>query len=52
MQSWMITDVITTRPEVPVEVAIRKMVARQRKILPVVDDRGRLIASSILVSAH
>jgi CBS domain-containing protein len=39
----MIADVITTRPEVDVEVAMQDMVAQRRKILPVVDDQGRLI---------
>jgi CBS domain-containing protein len=39
----MITDVVTTRPEVPLEVAIRDMLAQRHKILPVVDDAGRLI---------
>jgi CBS-domain-containing membrane protein len=39
----MISDVLTTRPEVEVEVAIREMLAQRRKILPVVDAQGRLI---------
>jgi CBS-domain-containing membrane protein/PII-like signaling protein len=39
----MISDVVTTRPEVEVEVAMREMLAQQRKILPVVDDQERLI---------
>jgi CBS domain-containing protein len=39
----MITDVVTTHPEVAVEEAMREMLARQRKILPVVDEQGRLI---------
>ncbi len=39
----MISDVVTTRPEVEVEVAMREMLAQQRKILPVVDGQGRLI---------
>jgi CBS domain-containing protein len=39
----MIVDVITTRPEVPIEVAMREMLAQRRKILPVVDAQGRLI---------
>jgi CBS domain-containing protein len=39
----MIADVITTRPEVEVEVAMRQMLAQRRKILPVVDDQRRLI---------
>lgn len=39
----MITDVVTTRPEVPLEVAIHDMLAQRHKILPVVDDAGRLI---------
>jgi CBS domain-containing protein len=41
----MITDVVTTRPEVPLEVAIRDMLARRLKILPVVDEAGRLIGA-------
>jgi CBS domain-containing protein len=39
----MISDVVTTQPEVEVEVAMREMLAQRRKILPVVDDQGRLI---------
>jgi CBS domain-containing protein len=39
----MITNVVTTRPDVPLEVAIRDMLAQRHKILPVVDDAGRLI---------
>jgi CBS-domain-containing membrane protein len=39
----MVTDVVTTRPDVPLEMAIRDMLARRHKILPVVDDAGRLI---------
>ena len=39
----MVTDVVTTRPDVPLEMAIRDMLARRHKILPVVDDVGRLI---------
>jgi CBS domain-containing protein len=39
----MIVDVITTRPEVAIEVAMREMLAQRRKILPVVDAQGRLI---------
>jgi CBS domain-containing protein len=39
----MVADVITTRPEVEVKVALRQMLAQRRKILPVVDDQGRLI---------
>jgi CBS domain-containing protein len=41
----MITDVVTTRPDVPLEVAIRDMLARRLKILPVVDEAGRLIGA-------
>jgi CBS-domain-containing membrane protein/PII-like signaling protein len=39
----MIADVVTTRPDVEIEVAIREMLARKFKILPVVDEQGRLI---------
>jgi CBS domain-containing protein len=39
----MISDVVTTRPEVEVEVAMREMLAQRRKILPVVDGQGQLI---------
>ncbi len=39
----MVTDVVTTRPDVPIEVAMRDMLARKHKILPVVDEEGRLI---------
>jgi CBS-domain-containing membrane protein/PII-like signaling protein len=39
----MISDVVTTRPEVEVEMAMQEMLAQRRKILPVVDDQGRLI---------
>jgi CBS domain-containing protein len=41
----MITDVVTTRPNIPLEVAIRHMLAQRHKILPVVDDTGRLIGA-------
>jgi CBS domain-containing protein len=39
----MITDVVTTRPEVTIEVAMRDMLAHKHKVLPVVDTEGRLI---------
>jgi CBS domain-containing protein len=39
----MVSDVITTGPDVPIEVAMRDMLARKHKILPVVDTEGRLI---------
>jgi CBS-domain-containing membrane protein len=39
----MISDVVTTRPEVEVEIAMQEMLAQRRKILPVADDQGRLI---------
>jgi CBS domain-containing protein len=39
----MSVDVITTRPEVAIEVAMREMLAQRRKILPVVDAQGRLL---------
>ena len=39
----MIADVVTTRPEVEIEVAMREMLAQKHKILPVVDEQGRLI---------
>jgi len=39
----MITEVVTTRPDVAIEVAIREMLAQRRKLLPVVDAQGRLI---------
>jgi CBS domain-containing protein/PII-like signaling protein len=39
----MITDVVTTRPEVTIEVAIHDMLAHKHKILPVVDAAGRLL---------
>jgi CBS-domain-containing membrane protein/PII-like signaling protein len=39
----MIADVVTTRPNVEIEVAMRDMLARKFKILPVVDEQGRLI---------
>jgi CBS domain-containing protein len=39
----MVTDVVTTRPDVPIEVAMRDMLTRKHKILPVVDEEGRLI---------
>jgi len=41
----MVTDVVTTRPEVPLEVAIRDMLAQRHKILPVADEAGRLIGA-------
>ncbi|HSF33857.1 MAG TPA: DUF190 domain-containing protein [Candidatus Tectomicrobia bacterium] len=39
----MIADVITIPPELEVEIAMQEMLAQRRKILPVVDDQGRLI---------
>ncbi len=39
----MITEVVMTRPDVAIEVAIREMLAQRRKLLPVVDAQGRLI---------
>jgi CBS domain-containing protein len=39
----MRADVSTLRPEVPLVVAMREMVAQRRKLLPVVDDAGRLL---------
>jgi CBS domain-containing protein len=39
----MIPDVVTTRPDAPLGVAMREMLAQQRKILPVVDAAGRLL---------
>jgi CBS-domain-containing membrane protein/PII-like signaling protein len=39
----MIADVVTTRPDVEIEVAMRDMLAQKRKILPVVDEQGQLI---------
>jgi CBS domain-containing protein len=39
----MITDMVTTRPDVTIEAAMRDMLARKHKILPVVDAEGRLI---------
>jgi CBS-domain-containing membrane protein len=39
----MIRDVVTTRPEVTIEVAMREMLSQKRKILPVVDEAGHLI---------
>jgi CBS-domain-containing membrane protein len=39
----MIADVVTTRPDVEIEVAIREMLALRRKILPVVEENERLI---------
>jgi CBS domain-containing protein len=39
----MIADVITTRPDATIEVAMHAMLARKHKILPVVDAEGRLI---------
>ncbi len=39
----MLTDVVTTRPEVSVEIAMRVMLAQKHKILPVVDEQGRLV---------
>ncbi|HXH08161.1 MAG TPA: DUF190 domain-containing protein [Alphaproteobacteria bacterium] len=39
----MITEVVTTRPEVAIEVAMREMLAQRRKLLPVVDAQGRLL---------
>jgi CBS domain-containing protein len=39
----MIADVVTTRPDVAIEVAMQDMLARKHKILPVVDAEGRLI---------
>jgi CBS domain-containing protein len=43
VKELMITDAVTTRPEVLLEVAIRDMLARRLKILPVVDEAGRLV---------
>ena len=39
----MITDVVTTPPEMAIEQAMREMLARKLKILPVVDAQGRLL---------
>jgi CBS domain-containing protein len=39
----MSADVVTTRPEVEVAIAMQEMLAQRRKILPVVDEQGRLI---------
>jgi CBS domain-containing protein len=39
----MVSDVVTTGPDVPIAVAMRDMLARKHKILPVVDTEGRLI---------
>src|SRR5262249_14550080 len=39
----MVADVGTTGPDVPIAVAMRDMLARRHKILPVVDTDGRLI---------
>jgi CBS-domain-containing membrane protein/PII-like signaling protein len=39
----MVSDVVTTRPEVAIEVAMREMLAQRRKLLPVVDAQGRLL---------
>jgi CBS domain-containing protein len=38
----MITDVVTTQPQVTAEEAMREMLSRRLKILPVVDEQGRL----------
>jgi CBS domain-containing protein len=38
----MITDVVTTRPDIPIDDAMRAMLARKLKLLPVVDAQGRL----------
>jgi len=39
----MVSDVVTTGPDVPIEVAMRDMLARKHKVLPVIDAEGRLI---------
>ena len=39
----MVVDVVTTGPDVPIEVAMRDMLAQKHKVLPVVDTEGRLI---------
>jgi CBS domain-containing protein len=39
----VVTDVVTTRPDMPIEVARRDMLACKPKILPLVDEEGRLI---------
>jgi CBS domain-containing protein len=39
----MLADVITTRPEVPIEAAMRDMLARRFKVLPVLDRQGQLL---------
>jgi CBS domain-containing protein len=39
----MVAEVVTTRPEVEVEVAMQEMLAQRRKILPVVDAQGQLM---------
>lgn len=39
----MVSDVVTTGPDVPIDVAMRDMLARKHKVLPVVDTEGRLI---------
>jgi CBS domain-containing protein len=39
----MIRDVVTTRPDVAIEVAMQEMLSQKRKILPVVDEAGHLM---------
>ncbi len=39
----MVADVVTTGPDVPIEVAMRDMLAQKHKLLPVVDTEGRLL---------
>lgn len=39
----MVSDVVTTGPDVPIDVAMRDMLTRKHKVLPVVDTEGRLI---------
>ena len=39
----MVVNVVTTGPDVPIEVAMRDMLAQKHKVLPVVDTEGRLI---------
>jgi acetoin utilization protein AcuB len=43
VRRWMSSPVLTTSPDLPVQLAYRKMVENEVRRLPVVDDEGRIV---------
>jgi acetoin utilization protein AcuB len=43
VRRWMSSPLLTTSPDIPVELAYRKMVENEIRRLPVVDDEGRIV---------